>query len=126
MLPLFYLCSYKKFYNAYLRPYKFTWEDTTTKMFALMGNIDVILVMPNMVTVREGLVTVVRKGNYTCRTSLSFRKNFPEEILDSGEVSENIQGGLFNLHLPKNCDTAKMILKRWNDVRRNYEGDKNK
>lgn len=115
VLPLKYLDAYKRFYAVHLAKYGFTWEETTTKMFALMNDIDVILVVPNPVDVRGNLVTVARKGNYTTPQSPSFIRNFPMELLKGGGgmVTDGNERRLFNLHLPQGCDTANMIMEKW-------------
>lgn len=117
VLPIKYFEEYKKFYNCHLAKYKFNWEDTTTKMFCLMNDIPVYLIVPNIVDVRENLITVARKGNWTTKQSLSFSFVFDETLLESPSIYISRSKKLFNLHLPKGCDTESMILKKWEEIK---------
>ena len=100
VIPTEYLKEYEAFYIKNLSKIGFDWEETVTKMFALLNDIDVILIVPNLVDVRKGLVTVARKGNYIQPQSSSWVADFPKEYLDTDFIDEK-GGSLFNLHLPK-------------------------
>lgn len=124
VMPLKFVPEYKKFYADHLAKYRFDWEETTTKMFALMNDIEVILVMPNLVTVREGLVTTARKGKWIQKPSPHFVQRFPEDRLDANDIKPYDADGLFNLHLPKGCDTANMIVDKWERIK--HDRNKNR
>ena len=99
VIPVEYLQRYDAFYKRNLASINFDWEETVTKMFALLNNIDVLLIVPNLVDVRKGLRTVARKGNYIQPQSVSWVCDFPENLLDTDSIDEK-GGSLFNLHLP--------------------------
>ena len=119
VIPLKFLDDYKEFYNRHLAQYRFDWEETVTKMFCMMNDIDVYLTVPNLVDVREGLVTTARKGKWIQPQSASFTKEIPASQIESREIGTSSKGGLFNLHLRRECDTAQMILQKWRRVNGN-------
>lgn len=117
MLPTRLLNRYRAFYAKRLAPLGFKWEESVTKMFAILNDIEVILIVPNLVTVRKGLVTTARKGKWIQPQSASWVPRFPIEALETDKVEISTRGGLFNMHLPKGCKLEQEILNKWEQVK---------
>ena len=117
VLPTRLLNRYRAFYAKRLAPLGFKWEESVTKMFAILNDIEVILIVPNLVTVRKGLVTTARKGKWIQPQSASWVSRFPIEALETDKVEISMRGGLFNMHLPKGCKLEREILNKWEQVK---------
>lgn len=120
VIPKEYLNEYNAFYMKNLARRNFDWEETVTKMFALLNDIEVILIVPNLVNVRKGLKTVARKGNYIQPQSVSWVHDFPEESLNTDFIDEK-GTKLFNLHLPKDHILAETCRRKFEAKKAQFE-----